>query len=626
MVSYESIYPGTTYLLDPSYNFMGYRVPVGEMGGTTSIQTSNQLKEVSKLLNQGMKTTEVSVINPEVFEMMPKGHLNEIKRLNELTGAESTLHAPLIEPSGITQQGWSEQNRESAEEQFKTIIARAQELSPKGNMPVTVHASHELPGTELIPEQKKGKGPEIGRLVVIDQQTGKPTALERDYTYFPEETNLEGKKAKGQIFDPERRLKMVNTSQWRNNIREIDFYKKEADEIIRRVQPQLIPYLEKVSKGEKITTEEQEYYQPALKELDRAERFLENVQMSLQNTFEKAARFSELDDPLLRNPQTGEGIKDPKTGKVVKVRDYLKVIQRKWNKNSEEEFNLQYNNPQEYRKRKPEIILKQSQLFDETLEGFGSIPIPQQFVPIEKFTNEKSSETLANTALHAYEKYGEKAPILSVENPLYGYALSSGKELKELIQKTRKNFQDKLIKQGKSKKEAEAAAKRLIGATWDTSHISMMRKQGFGPEQITKETKEIAPFVKHLHYNDNFGSTHTDLPPGMGNLPMKDILEELKKGGFKGKRIFEGGNFFQHFQTSPFIYTLESGGSPIYSGMAGPFWNQAMASFGPYYGGHGTINPSIHHQTYGAGFHTLPMELGGEIPGGGSRMSGTPNQ
>ena len=101
MVNYSSIYPGATYLLDPSYNYIGYRIPIGDMGGTTSIQTANQLKEVSKLLNQGMKTTEVSVINPDVFEMMPKEHLKEINRLNKLTGAESTLHAPIIDPSNV---------------------------------------------------------------------------------------------------------------------------------------------------------------------------------------------------------------------------------------------------------------------------------------------------------------------------------------------------------------------------------------------------------------------------------------------------------------------------------------------------------------------------------------------
>ncbi len=31
--------------------------------------------------------------------------------------------------------------------------------------------------------------------------------------------------------------------------------------------------------------------------------------------------------------------------------------------------------------------------------------------------------------------------------------------------------------------------------------------------------------------------------------------------------------------------------------------------------GHGQINPPIHHSVYGAGLTTLPVELGGEMPG-----------
>ena len=40
----------------------------------------------------------------------------------------------------------------------------------------------------------------------------------------------------------------------------------------------------------------------------------------------------------------------------------------------------------------------------------------------------------------------------------------------------------------------------------------------------------------------------------------------------------------------------------------------------------GPINPQIHHSIYGAGFTTLPAELGGEMPGTQSRFAGTPNQ
>ena len=97
--------------------FTGYRIPAGQLGATTSVQTANQIREVSNLLNQGIKAVEVSMIQPEVFEMIPDQHLKEINRLSKLTGTETSLHAPIIDPSGFTQQGWDEVYREEAENQ-----------------------------------------------------------------------------------------------------------------------------------------------------------------------------------------------------------------------------------------------------------------------------------------------------------------------------------------------------------------------------------------------------------------------------------------------------------------------------------------------------------------------------
>ncbi|MDD5193218.1 MAG: hypothetical protein PHF67_01390, partial [Candidatus Nanoarchaeia archaeon] len=257
-------------------------------------------------------------------------------------------------------------------------------------------------------------------------------------------------------------------------------------------------------------------------------------------------------------------------------------------------------------------------------ENVGPWKIPEKYKPVEEFAKEKTSETLSNVALKAYDKFGEKSPIISIENPPYGQAMSSGKELKSLVETTRGKFAEKLMKEHNlSRKEAENAAEKLIGATWDTSHISMIRKQGFGPEKITKETKEIAPFVKHVHFNDNFGTTHTDLPPGMGSVPVKDVLKELEKGSKNAKKIFEGGQFFQHFQTSPFPYVLESTSGGFFEGS--PYFGQVYGLQAPYFSERGAMNPSIHHSLYGSRFQTLPLELGGEAGGGQSRFAGTPN-
>ena len=252
----------------------------------------------------------------------------------------------------------------------------------------------------------------------------------------------------------------------------------------------------------------------------------------------------------------------------------------------------------------------------KSIQNLKHVPPPQKLMPVEGFIKDKASETLSNVAISSYKEFGDTSPIISIENPPYGMAVSSGKDLKDLVVETRKKFVEKLKKQGKSESEAKRAAEKLIGATWDTSHINMIRKQGFGPERITKETKEIAPFVQHVHLNDNFGSTHTDLPPGMGTVPMTEVMKELEKAKFKGKKIFEGGNWFQHFQTTPFPYQLQGASSPLYSTVPAesPYWNQ-VGGYGGYFIGQGPINPDVHHSIWGGGFAAIPIELGGQMPG-----------
>lgn len=606
MVSYERIYPGATYMLDPSYNFIGYRVPTGSIGGTTSIQTANQLKEINKLLNQGMKVTELSVVHPEVFEMIPKEHLTEIKRLNELTGAETTVHAPTMDPSGFTDQGWSEENRKAAERQFSEIVKRSHEVSKDGNIPVTIHASV-IPGSEKIPithelvteeERAEAKGPVLGRMIAVNQETGQFVPLEREKKFYPGEV---GVKPEGKIYTPEEELKMLNDTHWDNQLSQLIFYKERGDELMTKFAGLLTQQPILSDKDIKNLAPEQ---QSAFHNVMNADTYNKNAYQSMLGFFNQAYKYSDKKGKKQLEEASKDFRKDLEklkhTDMIGGAIGFSDALQK---------------------------LIRKMQVITMPDEKSGR-QAPQLYAPVEEFVQKKAAETFSNVALNAYKKYGDKAPIVSVENPPYGQAVASGKDLKKLVQNTRKEFIEKLMKDPKHKltrKEAEAAAERLIGVTWDTSHISMMRKQGFPGEEVVKETKEVAPMVKHLHYNDNFGSTHTDLPPGMGSLPMKDILKELEKGKFKGKRIFEGGNFFQHFQTSPFFYTLESGGAPIYTGAAGPFWNQ-LGMLGVYYSGHGPVNPAVHHQTYGAGFQNLPIELGGEMAGGGSRFAGTPNQ
>ena len=159
--------------------------------------------------------------------------------------------------------------------------------------------------------------------------------------------------------------------------------------------------------------------------------------------------------------------------------------------------------------------------------------------------------------------------------------------------------------------------------TLDVGHINLARKKGFKEKDILKEIKAISQNIKHVHLTDNFGYGDTHLPPGMGNVPIKEIMEELEKKGYSGKKIVEAGGWPQHFGTSPFPYILEAFGPESYKG--GPYWNQVTGLQENYSGGFGRMLPQVHYETFGAGFSQLPTELGGQRAGAqGSRISGKP--
>jgi hypothetical protein len=101
-------------------------------------------------------------------------------------------------------------------------------------------------------------------------------------------------------------------------------------------------------------------------------------------------------------------------------------------------------------------------------------------------------------------------------------------------------------------------------------------------------------------------------------------LKELEKAGYAGKAIVEAGGFVQHFRTSPHPFALEALGSPIYAAYMQPLWAQARDLYGAYFAGYGTMLPEQHFSFYGAGFSGMPTELGGQMPGRQSRLSGTP--
>ena len=572
----SDIYQGGYSSLKPEYGtgtfFTGYRLKPGSLGMTTDPRTANVMQDVSTKLNVGAKHIEISAVTPEVFESIPNEQLKEINRLSKLVGASVSVHGPIVEPSGFTREGFSEGNREAVERQMFSAVERGHLVNPDGNVPITFHSSAGIPG--YIPE--KNKKPE--EALVVNRETGSIAKIPLKERFFPGE--------KGTV-DVRTELDKINEEQWEENVRRLsDYSKMGGDAIEKSMATSILADAEKKA-GKPLTEDENK----ARYEFNRGISFLNVSYNNLKQLFETA--YANADNES----------KD-------KIMDFYREITPKAEKIK--------SNP-----GSNESIVMMKEIVEEGTEKLKEITPPKLYEDLNEFSKEKTIDTFSNVALQSYKKFGDKSPIISIENPPAGGAFSTGEELKDVVEKAREKFVEKAKAEGMDERAARMAATKLIGVTWDVGHINMLRKYGYEAEDIVKETEKVAKLVKHVHLSDNFGFEHTELPMGMGNVPVKEILEKLGKEGFDAKKIIEAGNWWQHFRTPPFKETLEAFGSPIYSMKMAPYWNQNQGFQQGYYSGYGQMLPQMNYETFGAGFSRLPMELGGQKQAAeGSRMSG----
>ncbi len=600
--SYENFYPGTLSPLDPYPTvdsgdlFVGYRVPFSAIGATTNPQTANIITEVSDRLSQGIRVVEAQPISPEVFESIPKQHFKEVERISKLTGADITLHAPIVEPSGFTKQGWSENERQDSERMLKMAIDRAHEMNPRGGVPVTIHASS-LPGTEWDPSL-----PEDKRMVVAyDKESQQLVPLKYERKYYP------GHEEKGYEFTPEDQLHVANNTHWQNNVMQLFDYKKKADEMIEKNWLTAAPIWDDLEHRRVDPSKIDPGQLHAYNEVKNALIFYrDQIDLNIKSMYNEAYQFAP------KKIETAQG-----TITKEQIRGELKKIGERW-----EQIQPERTKYGEIEKVSPSKTIEEYNKILHTLRS--PLFTPEHYVPLEEFAQEHSAKTFANTALHGFLQYGENAPTVSIENVFPNTAFGRAESLKRLIKAARKEFINQAKKKGIGETGAKQAAEKLIGATWDVGHINLLRKHGYKKAKIAEETKEIAPFVKHVHITDNFGFNDVHLPPGMGDVPIKDILRELEKKGYSGKQIIEAGGFLQHFKTSPMPTAFEALGSPIYGMTQAPYWNQIQGIQGQYMAGPYAVMPPEHFSLYGGGFSSLPTELGGQVPGKQSRFSGTP--
>jgi len=599
------MYGGAQYsTLTPNYYTppSPYSTATGDISIHLDARTANQLGELNMRVNPGVKQVEIQGTFPQSLDSIPVQHFDEMHRLAKLTGVKPSFHGPVVEASGIGEGGFTEENRFGAEKHMESSMEKAHRLDPKGNISVTFHSSASLP--DLTPHIMVGKGKDRKRidqgLFIINEDSGQITSIKPEKRYFPEDEKE--KFTENEIpFRPLDELERKNKEMWTESLAQVNRFAEFGEDALDRAQrayPKETMEMGKIDPALISNENDRKNFENAQRAINHGQVYLRDSYRSLKGLFNKAWAHT-------RNPEDKE-----------KLKNFVELAQSSITKDFETD---------------PDQIVKLREVVEHGLKTLSQVKqTPEMWQPLDQFVVKKSAETFANIAEKAYSKFGSSAPIVNIENAPANNALSSGEQLRNLVEKSREQLVNNLKKsKGMSVSQAKAVADKMIGATWDVGHINMLRKKGYNEKEIIEQTKAVAPFVKHVHLSDNFGMEHTELPMGMGNVPLKGMMDEIKKEGFKGAQVIEAMNWWQYFAEhgggNAFKPTIEALDSPIYAMAEGAGWGSTNV-YGAYYSGHGAVNPGVHHNTYGAGFQTLPTELGGEIPGDRGRFAGSPNQ
>ena len=430
----RDIYQGGYSSLEPNYGelFSGYRTSAELLGTPTAPpgQQGDLPTQLTKSISTGQKVVELSLLNPEIVDTIFKPHLKEIKRIAKLAGVDLSVHGPLLEASGATESGYDKQQREIAEKQIFNALERSHDLDAKGNISVTFHTTNGAPG--VIWKKEKGRDERQIVMPLVDQETGKITVAREEERYSPESG---GEK---EIHNVQEQLRIMNSSKWGNSLSEVEFQREYADKILQEIHPILIGrYLEfrdKQIKGEKMDFSPEEFGE--IKKIISAEEHIHEGQRTANNLFDKAFKYGTDDEQkiliqLSKNYKKNLGIED--NGKL----------------------SQKYFDPQ-----------NQSNALFELKQGL-SLMKPQLFKPAEEYTIQESTQSFGNAAWKAYKEFGEKSPVLNIENPPAGMGLSRAEDVRAMVKGSRKQFVENAVREGMSKGVAKKQAEKLIGATWD---------------------------------------------------------------------------------------------------------------------------------------------------------------
>lgn len=486
-------------------------------------------------------------------------------------------------------------------------------------------------------------------LGIVNTDTGESTGIEIEEKYV---MGSDGKSHKV-IFDPYSRLDEYNRMLWTKEKMNFNQLHEQEEQTNRRMESpvrELMQIRDNLKKLEELDQKKEldEAGRERKEELGRIYSENSKIMNSETNALQEHVRIIRRDREHLKEEiaskffklatkeQEGEFEK-----KAVELNKQLEKAREDYDKKiseSKEDYERNY-----WRNK---LESKKAEIEFQTI---GAMATPKIFKPLEEFAQDKFAETVSNV-LSEFAKgktTGElnKAPMMCIENWVPTSPMSRGDTLREGIRKSREKFAEKLLanadflkeNKNEAKEKANQVAERLIGATWDMGHINQLRQSGIEGKELQRtvieETQKIADMVKHVHITDNFGFEDSHLAAGMGNVPIREVLETLEKRGFKGRGILESGGVINAFGIQPHHIDLEYFHAPIYNNgidaktklqkVRPPYWSAEYPNF---YTDTFIEYPQQHFNMYGSGFSTLPKSLGGEAGTSNSRFSNTPNQ
>lgn len=605
----------------------GYRLHPQQIGFSTNPMTADQLSELQRGIRSGAKVIEVNLlkIQGDTDQQVPKQHFEEMKALSKLTGISPSLHGPLVDAAGFDERSaqWSEENRENNERVMLAAMEKAHWADPNKNIPVIFHSSNLLgSGTQYKPEKVEGQDihnfkEEIVPIISKEDRRLIPVTERTLYEFGAAGTKEDPVEKK---YSPDEFILQNSKKSWGDAINDLATEKARADELLD----------ERIGNALGLETMRGEDPFKEMPDGERQkERFNTGVKMAGTILHHNRESFKSLFQTAYKY-----GTKEQK--------EELDKMSREW-KGESQTIQQQAQTPIE--KMKADSVLQDK--YFERLKGITGLGgeespykgeafgAPNMYERGETFAMKQAAKTFGRVAGQAYQQFGrDGSPMVAIENVWNGAMFSRGKDMKELVETSRKEMVNYLVKEEKmNEKKAQKIAEEKIGMNFDVGHMNMFRKKGFTAEDMAAEVKEFAPLVKHMHLTDNFGFSDEHLYPGQGNVPFKEFFKELKKAqpniDKDVKMIVETGGVEQRSMggRSAHAFNLAAFGVPIFGGdfWAGPTFDASINMFGSYSSGYGEVNPQNHHSMYGAGFTDLPSEVGGIMPGGGrSRFGGTP--